>query len=533
MAVTLPFVLLLLDFWPLRRFTIQDARFTIGRLVLEKLPFFGLMLASCAITVFGVKSGEHVLSTQTFPLTLRLAHVPVAYARYLGKMVWPVDLTAFYPMSAFWNLPEVTLAVSVLLALSVFAIVRARRAPYLIFGWLMFLGTLVPTIGIVAVGYQAIADRYTYLPSIGLFVALVWAVSDISIRWGSRNAILSGMTSVALLACTYLTWFQIQYWRNSIALWTHSLAVNSFNDVAHNNLGWALLNAGRLSEAEEQYREALRIAPAFLDANISLGKTLAASGRLEEATNCFAMALRIRPDSLKAHQNLGDALFELGDLSRALTHFDEALRLNPKDPGALTGRARVLSSQGEFDEAVRYYEEASRSDPFFTQAHYYLGMDLLKRGQQDKAVASFEEVLRIDPASADAHLQLAVVLARQHKTAEAVAHYREALRLKPDAPDLLNNVAWVLATHPSTEFRDGPQAVKLAERACELSLYKQTVFIGTLAAAYAEAGEFDKAVETSGMACDLALTLGQENLFKRNQELLQQFKKRVPYHEPE
>jgi Flp pilus assembly protein TadD len=224
-------------------------------------------------------------------------------------------------------------------------------------------------------------------------------------------------------------------------------------------------------------------------------------------------------------------LLGLGDSAGALAHASEAIRLAPKDFWAYLFEGRALSAAGRSDEALRDYSIALSLNPSCAETHYYFGLEWLKRGRIDEAFSSLSEAVRLDPASADAHFQLAVALARQRKTRDAVTHYRAALRLQPDSPATLNNLAWILATHPEADVRNGTEAVQLAERACDRTSYKQTIFIGTLGAAYAEAGQFEKAAETAQKASDLALSLGQTNLFQRNQELLRQFKNREPWRE--
>ena len=507
MLVTLPFVLLLLDYWPLERFTIHGSRHTPSlhhsitpqlRLLLEKLPFFGLAAMSCAVTYLGMQGGQHLRSAAQVPWDLRLANVPVSYVRYLGKLVWPADLAALYPMPAHWGFWPVGGSVVLLLLITLFVAGRARSAPWLLTGWLMFLGTLVPVIGLVPNGFQSIADRYTYIPSIGLFVAGVWAVAEFSVRWKFRAFLLPGAAVLALLVCGSLTWRQAGCWRNSLTLWTHCVAATRDNILARVSLGNALQQAGQINEAMEQYREVLRLDPNQEHANLDLGVALAMTGQLQEAANCFARALRNRPDWSGAHLNLGRALFELGDFSGALTHYAEAVRLDSNAVVPFTSLAGVLSARGKSDEAVRYYLEALRFNPADAEAHYRLGLEWLQRGRMDEAMASLREAVRLDPES---------LLA-------------------------LNNLAWILATHPEARFRNGPEAVQLAERACELTSYQQTVFVGTLAAACAEAGRFDDAVATAQKACALALGRGEPGLLQKNRELLALYQAHQPYREP-
>jgi tetratricopeptide (TPR) repeat protein len=567
MLVTLPFVLLLLDYWPLGRiseFGVRPALRSLwakdgsselkhifrpstlnslarrseakaaqpSTLLLEKLPFFGLAAVSCAVTYLGMQGGQHLRSAEQAPWGLRLANVPVSYARYLGKLVWPVDLAALYPMPAHWGFWPVGGSVVLLLLLTLFVAGRARSAPWLLTGWLMFLGTLVPVIGIVPNGFQSIADRYTYIPSIGLFVAGVWAVAEFSSRWKFRAFLLPGAAGLALLVCGSLTWLQAGYWRNSLTLWTHCVAVTRDNILARVSLGNALQQAGQINEAMEQYREVLRLDPNQEHANLDLGVALAMTGQLQEAANCFARALWNRPDWSGTHLNLGRALFELGDFSGALTHYAEAVRLDSNAVVAFTALAGDLSARGKSDEAVRYYLEALRFNPADAEAHYHLGLEWLQRGRMDEAMASLREAVRLEPDRADAHFQLATALANRRAISEAISQYHETLRLNPESLLALNNLAWILATHPEAQFRNGPEAVQLAERACELTSYQQTVFVGTLAAACAEAGRFDDAVVAAQKACALASGRGEPGLLQKNRELLVLYQAHQPYREP-
>ena len=454
MLVTLPFVLLLLDYWPLGRMSEFGVRSSelknapqfpiLRQLLWEKIPFFALAAVSCAVTYLGMQGGQHLGSAELTPWGLRLANVPVSYARYLGKLVWPVDLAALYPMPAHWGFWQVGGSVVLLLLITLFVAGRARSAPWLLTGWLMFLGTLVPVIGLVPNGFQSIADRYTYIPSIGLFVAGVWAVAEFSVRWKFRAFLLPGAAVLALLVCGSLTWLQAGYWRNSLTLWTHCVAATRDNIMARISLGNALLQAGQINEAMEQYREVLRLDPNQAHANLDLGVALAMTGQLQEATNCFARALRNRPDWSGTHLNLGRALFELGDFSGALTHYAEAVRLDSNAVVAFTSLAGDLSARGKSDEAMRYYLEALRFNPVDAEAHYHLGLEWLQRGRIDEAIGQFQEVIRLKPDYADAHNNLGIALGRKDQTGEAISQYREAIRLKPDYAEAHNNLGTAL-----------------------------------------------------------------------------------------
>jgi protein O-mannosyl-transferase len=408
MVVTLPFVLLLLDYWPLRRLQSENQESKIENLLpllWEKLPFLALTVASCAITYLSAKAGGNILSAEKVPWGLRLANVPVSYVRYLGKMIWPTDLVALYPMPTHWAWWQVGGAVAVLVLISLWVALRARSAPYWIVGWLLFLGMLLPTIGLVQVGFQSIADRYTYIPSIGLFIALVWCAADQVAPRHWPCAVLTWAAAVALLLCGYLTWRQAGYWRNSFTLWTHCLAVNPDDLLAHYNLGYVLQHANRTSEALEQYRAVLRLKPDHLDGNLNLGITLIASNQAQEATNYLDRAVQIKPDYAKAQGALGLALLELGDYAGAVAHCAEAIRLDPADFGPCVNMGRALSAQGKSDDALIQYAEGLRLNPAVPQTHYYLGLEWMKRGEFEPAAASFGEALRLAPGFAEARAQ--------------------------------------------------------------------------------------------------------------------------------
>jgi tetratricopeptide (TPR) repeat protein len=535
MVVTLPFVLLLMDYWPLQRFDLRPADLALKKLqnlLLEKLPFFGLSLACSIVTYFGVKAGGNLLPTDMVPLGLRLANVPISYVRYIGKMFWPTNLVVLNPMPTHWPLWQVLLSFLLLIAISAFVLRNSRSVPYLVFGWFMFLGVLVPMIGLVQVGFHSIADRYTYIPLLGLFVAVVWAIADLfsSRRW--RLAPLAILTGLVLATCSALTWRQTGYWQNGLTLWTHCLAAAPETAIARYNLGLALQTAGKIEPAMAEYQKALRLKPDHLDANLNIGTSLLLLGRTAEATNYFAKALELKPDYAKAHANLGVALRELGDYNGAMAQCAEAIRLAPAEFGAYVDMARSLSALGRSQEAVYYFSEALRLNPSIPQIPFYFGLDLLKLGRVEEACRSFQQAVRLGPNWADAHTQLAEALASKGANHQAITEYHEALKLNADSVAALNNLAWMLATSSDASLRDGAEAVRLAEQACRLTSWKQTVFIGTLAAAYAQVGDFEKAVATSKQACDLAASLSETNLLRRNQELLRQFENHQPCREP-
>ncbi len=537
MVVTLPFVLLLLDYWPLNR--ISDLRFGISDLkakrreslawlVWEKWPFFGLTALFCFITWYSVKLGEHFPVEHLPSPGVRWANIPISYVRYLWKTIYPCNLAVLYPMPGQWPWWEVAGAILVLVAIT-WLVLRAQSAWYLVFGWLTFLGILVPTIGIVQVGEQAMADRYMYVPLIGLFAAAVWGAADLFGRWKVSGVVAGCLTALLLGACTWLSWVQVQYWHDSVSLWTHCLAAGAESSTVHHDLGQALVAVGEPEKAMEQYQAALKLEPNDRVANLSYGGALILVGKLREATNFFAKFLQSDPDYGEAHENMGQALLASGDLDGAVAQFADAIRLNPTRAVAYADMGEALSAQGKSDDALNSYLTALKLNPAFAAAHYYLGMEYLRRGSLDDAVESLESAVKFDPATLGPHLQLADVYSRRHEPAKAIAEYRAALSLSPNLPGTLNNLAWLLATTPEASLRNGAEAVKLAERACAGTSWQQTIAIGTLAAAYAEAGDFDQAVQTAQKACDTASAHGERELLQKNQELLAQYKNHQPF----
>jgi Flp pilus assembly protein TadD len=373
MLVTLPGVLLLLDYWPLRRET------TITRLVWEKTPLVLLSAGSAVVTVVAQHQGGALSSLEHLPFAWRLGNAVVAYVRYIWLMFWPHDLAIFYPHprdTLSWV--QIALATALLLGLTAVFLGAGRRYRYLSVGWLWYLGTLVPVIGLVQVGGQAMADRYTYLPLLGLFIILAWGLPDLLARGRLEHAVLAPIAIVALAVCLVLTWRQVLTWHDGGSVWEHALAVTSDNYVAHNNLGNYVGARGRMDEAIDHYREAIRINSAYADAWNNLGTALAGQGRLDEAVGIYLQAVRLRPSSATVRHNLGLALLRMGRDEEARAEFAEAVRLQP-------GYAR---------------------------AHHSLGRALVRLGRSDEAVGSFRHAVRLQPGVASFQASLAELEAR-------------------------------------------------------------------------------------------------------------------------
>jgi tetratricopeptide (TPR) repeat protein len=363
MLVTLPFTMLLLDFWPLRR------EATLLKLLKEKAVFFGLSAASVAMTLFAQHEGGAIKTFEAYPLAERLANGIVASVTYLGKTVWPVRLAVFYPYEHTGHPSWAVAGATILLAAITAIAIRSRAyAPYLAFGWFWYLGTLVPVIGLVQIGSQAMADRYTYVPLIGIFIATAWALAAIaeSVRGARYPVVIATCLGLAVLAAASRA--QVATWRDNTTLFRRALAVTSNNALAHNNLAAGLMNEERLGEAIEHCREALRIKPDYFEAHSNLGLLLAKTGRMPEAVEQFRQAVAINPDSEKVHNNLAVACAALSLLDESAEHFREVIRLNPRNTKAHDLLGQVLALQGRVAEAVAEFEEAIRLKPDYDEA---------------------------------------------------------------------------------------------------------------------------------------------------------------------
>ncbi len=344
MLVTLPFVLLLLDFWPLRRVELEDGvspsgpvafplrRSGLLRLVSEKLPLFALAAISGLVTVLVQRHGGAIKGFEKIPLSLRLINAPAAYLAYIGKMLWPLRLAAFYPFKTPAPVLQASLGALLLIGVTAMAVRAGRRNGYILVGWLWYVGTLVPVIGLVQVGDQSMADRYTYVPLIGLSLIAAWGIPELVARWRFGKRALPIVAGCILLACAALAEAQVRYWSDDVALWQHALTVTRDNYVAEDNLAVALATQGRAGEAVLHFAEAFRIRPSLADsasAQNNLGMALMLEGKLDEAALHFVQALRIEPDSAEAHYGLGAVLLSQRKPGEAVHHFTEALRIKP------------------------------------------------------------------------------------------------------------------------------------------------------------------------------------------------------------
>ncbi len=577
MVVTLPFVLLLLDYWPLNRFAPPIPVPTVTRngdslknhsvlwrLILEKLPLLALSGAACVVTMVTQKD-----IIAPVPLGLRIGNAVVSYVVYLRQMICPAGLAVLYPYPRN-GLPgwEITLAVVLLAAISAGVFLRRQKQPYLLIGWLWYLGMLVPAIGLVQSGWRAHADRYTYLPQIGLYFALIWAAGSLCAGLRNRCLVLGTATALVITALSVGSFVQTSYWRNSESLWTHTLACTSDNALAHNNLGNdlllagqadeaithfqkavaiqadyseaynnlgnALVQEGRLDEAITRYQKALEIKPNYAEAYSNLGNALVQKGLVDEAVAHFQKALEIQPEYAKAHYNLGDTLLQKGRVDEAIAHFQKALEIRSDYAEACNNLGNALLQKGRIEEAIARYERALDINPGYAEACNNLGNALLQKGRVDEAILHFQKAVAIRPEYAKAHNNLGNALLQKGQVDEAITHFQKALEIRSDYPDAGHNlarVAWLLATSPEASVRNGTKAIKLTEAVEWLSGGKDPMINMTLAAAYAEAGRYDDAIAAAQQACALASAAGEQNLLEQNQKLLALYRAHQPYHE--
>ena len=500
MLVTLPFVMLLLDWWPLRRLASSTAR----RLVLEKWPFFALAAASCVVTFLAQQRGDSVASLQQFPLGLRLENAALGYAKYLLMSLCPIHLAVIYPLreTVPWSQ---ALAAAAAVALISWWVWRARRRrPYLLMGWLWYLGMLVPVIGLVQVGRQPMADRYTYLPTIGVAIGVVFGAVDLAARLRLKPATLIPAAGLALAGCLIGTAHQLRFWQDSETLFTHALAVTRDNYIAHNNLGTVFMQNKDWDEAAVQFQEALEIRHHFPDAWYNLGMTRLEQERPDEAISCFQKLLQIQPGIAAAHNNLGTALLKVGRLEEASDQFQKAVDLQADDAEAHNNLGGTLMQRGRVDEAIVQFEKATALRPRYADAFFNFGIACLQKGRVTRAIDCFQKTLAIQPDYPKADYNLGMGFLRNRQADQAVNCLHKALEFQPRNVGVRNDLAWVLATYPGASLRNGAEAVELAAQADQLSGGTNPAVLSTLAAAYAEAGHFPQAIDAARRGIRLA-----------------------------
>ncbi len=514
MVVTLPLVLLLLDWWPLERFvrfrsdiaaatkkrqiaSVSYPKMTFRHLVAEKVPLFVLSALSCVITTIAQRVA--VAALERIPLNYRIANTFLSYISYIGKAIWPSRLAVFYP-PPLANLSVATavgcsLLFFLITAISIFV---GRRRRYAAVGWLWYVGTLVPVIGLVQVGSQAMADRYMYIPMVGLLIIVAWAVKDLVDNRPSLRIVTVMLAAVVLSSVVILTRMQVGYWRNSLTLFEHALKVTENNDLAESGCALALADKGRFSEAELHLRRAIQISvnPTFFDDRINLGFVLLQQGKFNEAVVCLSEVIKNKSDSAKAYYFL----------------------------------AVALEGEKKYDEAIKSLTSTLKLEPNYPDARKVMGSLLLVTGKLNEAVPYFNEALRIDANQVEIYRSLGAVYEQLGKYEQAIQSWKRSLELEPDNAEVLNNLAWVLAaTGGDKSIQNGVKAVEFAKRACELTGYKEPVLLGTLVVAYAAAGRLDDAITMGQRAVEIAKARGQDALASEIQKRMEFYRAGKPY----
>jgi tetratricopeptide (TPR) repeat protein len=496
MLVTLPFVLLLLDFWPLKRlkfgqrqeFGLEEPQVratekqhtVVSKLFIEKIPFFALSLGSVWLSISSTQHINNMIAADTVPMTLRISNALVSYVSYMGKMIWPLELAIYYPYPESIPLWQAAGAGVLLTAATVLFVFLINRKSYLAVGWLWYLGTLVPVIGIVQGGlWPEMADRWAYVPLIGLFVMIAWGVPDALQKWQFAKPVMTVMAIGIIGSLLIITQTQLQHWKNSKTLFEQTLKVTSDNTVAHNNLGNALLEEGKTEEALDHFMAALRIEPRHAGAQNNMGNVLMKLGRVDEATDHYLESIKIDPLKAKTHNNLAIALNEQKRIEESILHLREALQLKPNYADAYNNLGAVYRKKGKIQNAAKCYLEAIRLKPDFAEAYNNLGLllchegklkdaiyyfrkaisknpdfkaarDNLKRAWTDRdifneAVAQIQAQLNRNPEDVELYLKLGDLHKEHGELNDALKQYQNALLIRPNFLAALNNVAIVHA----------------------------------------------------------------------------------------
>jgi len=477
MLVTLPFVWLLLDYWPLNRFSNAGSvhwlkNFSIpARLIIEKVPLLILSIASCIPTIFAEKIG--IRTTKNFPLPLRIENALVSYVTHIERMFYPAKLAILYPYPStglpFW---KVIGAFMVLVIISFGVFLWRRKRPYLLVGWLWYLGMLVPVIGFIQVGSQAMADRHTYLPQIGLSLMLVWLVAEWSIPWQNRRLILGGLASIVIIVMAISARLQNSYWKSSEILWVHTLDVTTNNPIAHLNLGVALYQKGDVDKAMSEYQKALAIDPVYAAPYYNLGFDYLQQKQVDKAIFEFQQTLALAPDSAEAHNDLGNCFFQKGQMDDAIVEFQKALAIDSENSDIYCNLGNALAQKGQVDEAILDYQKALAIDPSDADLYCNLGNALAKKGQLDEAILDYQKGLAINSTNSQAYFNYGNALIQKGQMDEATIQFQMALVIQPGFVEAQNNlarIAWALATSPDPSIRNGTKAIELARQTDRLA----------------------------------------------------------------
>jgi tetratricopeptide (TPR) repeat protein len=471
MMVTFPFLLLLLDFWPLERWR-QKGKWI---LLVEKAPFILLAALVSIATYSAVKAvgGQYIMH---FPWSMRLETTVMGYGRYLGLMVWPSKLSAIYPYPDYWPIGQLLCAMALFLGMSALALGFLRERPYLLVGWLWYLGTLVPVIGLIPIGGESICTRFTYIPMMGALLAAVWGIDDLTKQWRGRTVPMAIAVALILGLCISRTRAEIVYWKDGVTLYKRAIAVTKNNFMAHYCLG-CVLATSKPDETLAEYQKSVDIYPGYFDAQFGLAWHLKNVGRVPDAIVHLEKAIQLEPQNGWARDGLGELFLQMGRVGDAIPPLLKAVEVDPQNAPYKDDLGRALFSGDHVTEAVSNFLAAARSDP-----------------------AGF-------------------------------GHFLDAMQFDTNHVAIINNLAWFFATYPDPRLRNGKYAVRLATRACQMTGSQTTIYVGTLGAAYAEDSRFDEALSSAQLASSLASAAGDTNLLKKEQALVELFRSRQPYHE--
>ncbi len=542
-AMSLPAVLLILDVYPLRRFEDGTGRWfgaSARRALLEKVPFVATSLFFVCLAVSAKPRSQ--FPVEHFVASEGIAQACYAIWFYIEKTLFPLDLIAFYPLAKElnWLVPRFSLCILATLAISAGLFLLRRRWPGLLAAWLCYVVILAPNSGIIRISDEMVADRYSYMSMLGtvmLAAAGFCSLWRMSSRWHPDAAVgIIALGLASLLGLTTMTRNQCRTWLSEETLWAHALAHGAnLSYLAHTVLGNVRYTQGKYEEATAHFTEALRLGPGLAEAHNNLGNVRYAQGKCEEAMGHFTEALRLNPGYADAHYNLGVALQTKGMAQAAQAHYAEAVRLRPGYADAHKNLGFVLYSQGQYEAAAAHFTEALRLNPGYPDVHNSLGTILSRQKKYPEAEAHFDQALRLHPGNVPAQCNLGLVLSRLGDYEAARSQFTEAIRLEPGEPNAYNALAMLMAACPEAKFRDGKRAVELATHARELTQGKNPIILDTLAAAQAEAGDFDAAVSSQKRAIELLTDEPQKNDYRSRLELYRArrpFRQVSPQHLP-
>jgi tetratricopeptide (TPR) repeat protein len=444
MLVTLPFVLLLLDYWPLHRFQgiKADYKFQwslIRPLLWEKVPLFALVVLSSIVTYIAQQKAGALGSAEVFPLSVRIGNAFVSYVIYIGNTIWPGNLAVFYPHPGLWPLWQFSGAFLLLIGITLMVIWTAKRFPYLTVGWLWYLGTLVPVIGIVQVGSQAMADRYTYIPLTGLFIMAAWGIPELLKKWRYRKEVLIISSALTILCLFIVTWIQVGYWQNSITLFDHTLKVTTGNSLAYNNRGNAYQNLGNYKQAINDYDRAIEINPNYADAYNNRGYTNQNLGNYKQAIGDYDRAIEINPKYAEAYNDRGNVYLKVGNYNQAIKDYGNAIELNPQFAMAYYNRGVAYGELGNYNQSIKDYNKAIELNPKLAQAYSNRGGAYGELGNYNQEITDCDKAIGINPKYAEAYNNRGVAYVNIGSYNQAIEDFNKAIELDPKYANAYNN----------------------------------------------------------------------------------------------